>query len=61
MARALRCAALRKRIVQISANTVVTLTYKLYSGADELIEETSVPISYLHGGPEPPFGSTMAE
>ncbi len=50
MARALRCAPLRKRIVQISTNTVVTLTYKLYSGADELIEETSVPISYLHGG-----------
>ena len=36
--------------MQISDNTVVTLTYKLYSAADELIEETSEPISYLHGG-----------
>jgi FKBP-type peptidyl-prolyl cis-trans isomerase SlyD len=37
-------------IVQISASTVVTLSYKLYSAAGELIEETSEPISYLHGG-----------
>jgi len=36
--------------VQISANTVVTLSYKLYSAAGELVEETSAPISYLHGG-----------
>jgi FKBP-type peptidyl-prolyl cis-trans isomerase SlyD len=53
MARALRGAvrpSLGKRIVQISANTVVTLTYKLYSATGELIEETSAPISYLHGG-----------
>lgn len=35
--------------VQISDNTVVTLTYKLYAAAGELIEETSEPISYLHG------------
>jgi FKBP-type peptidyl-prolyl cis-trans isomerase SlyD len=41
---------LGKRIVQIANNTVVTLTYKLYSAAGELIEETSQPISYLHGG-----------
>jgi len=37
-------------LVQISADTVVTLTYKLYSAAGELIEETSEPITYLHGG-----------
>ena len=36
--------------MQISDNSVVTLTYKLYSAAGELIEETSEPISYLHGG-----------
>jgi len=36
--------------VQISPNTVVTLTYKLYSVAGELIEETHEPITYLHGG-----------
>jgi len=36
--------------VQISANTVVTLSYKLYSAAGELVEQTSAPISYLHGG-----------
>ncbi|HEX9275505.1 MAG TPA: peptidylprolyl isomerase [Casimicrobiaceae bacterium] len=36
--------------MQISDDTVVTLTYKLYSAAGELIEETSEPITYLHGG-----------
>jgi FKBP-type peptidyl-prolyl cis-trans isomerase SlyD len=41
---------LGERIVQISTNTVVTLSYKLYSAAGELIEETNQPISYLHGG-----------
>lgn len=40
----------REGLVQISADTVVTLTYKLYSAAGELIEETSEPITYLHGG-----------
>jgi FKBP-type peptidyl-prolyl cis-trans isomerase SlyD len=39
-----------KAIVQASPNTVVTLTYKLFSTAGELIEETSEPITYLHGG-----------
>jgi FKBP-type peptidyl-prolyl cis-trans isomerase SlyD len=34
----------------VSANTVVTLSYKLYSAAGELIEETGEPITYLHGG-----------
>lgn len=36
--------------MQISANTVVTLTYKLYSATGELIEATKEPITYLHGG-----------
>jgi FKBP-type peptidyl-prolyl cis-trans isomerase SlyD len=36
--------------VQITADTVVTLRYKLYSAAGELIEETAGPIVYLHGG-----------
>jgi FKBP-type peptidyl-prolyl cis-trans isomerase SlyD len=39
----------RESIVRISANTVVTLTYKLYSAAGDLIEQTSEAISYLHG------------
>src|SRR5439155_1068815 len=37
-------------LVQIADDTVVTLTYKLYSAAGELIEETREPITYLHGG-----------
>jgi FKBP-type peptidyl-prolyl cis-trans isomerase SlyD len=36
--------------VQISDDTVVTLTYKLYAISGELIEEASEPIVYLHGG-----------
>jgi FKBP-type peptidyl-prolyl cis-trans isomerase SlyD len=36
--------------VNIIADSVVTLTYKLYSAAGELIEESAEPIVYLHGG-----------
>ena len=41
---------IREGLLQISADSVVTLTYKLYSAAGEPIEETSEPITYLHGG-----------
>jgi FKBP-type peptidyl-prolyl cis-trans isomerase SlyD len=36
--------------VNIIANSVVTLSYKLYSAAGKLIEESQQPIVYLHGG-----------
>ena len=36
--------------MQISADSVVTLTYKLYTADGELLEETREPITYLHGG-----------
>ena len=36
--------------MQIEDDTVVTLTYKLYAGTGELIEEAREPITYLHGG-----------
>ena len=36
--------------MHIFSNTVVTLSYRLYSSAGELIEESGEPISYLHGG-----------
>lgn len=36
--------------MNISPNAVVTLTYKLFSSSGELIEESTQPISYLHGG-----------
>jgi FKBP-type peptidyl-prolyl cis-trans isomerase SlyD len=36
--------------VQIEDDTVVTLTYKLYAGSGQLIEEAREPITYLHGG-----------
>jgi FKBP-type peptidyl-prolyl cis-trans isomerase SlyD len=36
--------------MHIFSNTVVTLSYRLYSSAGELIEESTEPISYLHGG-----------
>jgi FKBP-type peptidyl-prolyl cis-trans isomerase SlyD len=36
--------------VQISDDTVVTLTYKLYAASGKLIEEARDPITYLHGG-----------
>ena len=36
--------------MHIADDTVVTLTYRLYAASGELIEETSEPIVYLHGG-----------
>jgi len=36
--------------VNIVTNSVVTLTYKLYSASGALIEESEQPIVYLHGG-----------
>jgi FKBP-type peptidyl-prolyl cis-trans isomerase SlyD len=36
--------------MNIFSNTVVTLSYKLYSASGELVEESSAPITYLHGG-----------
>lgn len=36
--------------MQVGKNTVVTISYELFDGAGKLIERTSEPISYLHGG-----------
>jgi FKBP-type peptidyl-prolyl cis-trans isomerase SlyD len=36
--------------VQITKNTVVSLTYELLAVDGELIEKTNEPVSYLHGG-----------
>jgi FKBP-type peptidyl-prolyl cis-trans isomerase SlyD len=38
------------RGLNIFSNTVVTLSYKLFSPDGTLIEESSQPITYLHGG-----------
>ena len=36
--------------MNIFANTVVSITFKLYDARNALIEETPEPIEYLHGG-----------
>ena len=36
--------------MNVFANTVVTLSFKLYDAANKLIEETDEPVAYLHGG-----------
>ena len=36
--------------MNIFANTVVSITFKLYDAQNALIEETPEPIEYLHGG-----------
>ena len=36
--------------MNVFANTVVTLSFKLYDASNRLIEETDEPITYLHGG-----------
>jgi len=50
--------------VNIVANSVVTLNYKLYSAAGKLIEESQQPIVYLHGGHQgifPKIEAALAE
>ena len=36
--------------MNVFANTVVTITFKLFDATDELVEEAPEPIAYLHGG-----------
>jgi len=36
--------------MNIFANTVVSITFKLYDAQNALLEETPEPIAYLHGG-----------
>jgi FKBP-type peptidyl-prolyl cis-trans isomerase SlyD len=36
--------------MNVFANTVVTLSFKLYDSSNRLIEETDDPVTYLHGG-----------
>jgi FKBP-type peptidyl-prolyl cis-trans isomerase SlyD len=36
--------------MNVFANTVVTLSFKLYDSSNRLIEETDEPVAYLHGG-----------
>jgi FKBP-type peptidyl-prolyl cis-trans isomerase SlyD len=40
----------RDHTVNIAADSVVTLTYKLCSAQGQLIEESQQPIVYIHGG-----------
>jgi len=35
--------------MNVFANTVVTLSFKLYDSSNKLIEETEEPVAYLHG------------
>ena len=36
--------------MQIAMNTVVTMTYELKNSDGEVLESSSEPVSYLHGG-----------
>jgi FKBP-type peptidyl-prolyl cis-trans isomerase SlyD len=36
--------------MNVFANTVVTITFKLFNGSNQLLEEAAEPIAYLHGG-----------
>ena len=36
--------------MNVFANSVVTLTFKLYDASNQLLEEAPEPLSYLHGG-----------
>ena len=47
--------------MQIAPDTVVSLTYRLFAADGRLIEETSEPISYLHGGYDSIFPRVESE
>jgi FKBP-type peptidyl-prolyl cis-trans isomerase SlyD len=47
--------------LQISKDTVVSLTYRLLAADGRLIEETREPISYLHGGYDSIFPRVESE
>jgi FKBP-type peptidyl-prolyl cis-trans isomerase SlyD len=47
--------------LQIAQDTVVSLTYRLFAADGRLIEETSEPISYLHGGYDSIFPRVESE
>lgn len=36
--------------MNVFANTVVTLSFRLFDSANHVVEETDEPITYLHGG-----------
>lgn len=36
--------------MQVFANTVVTVTFKLFDAQNRMLEESQEPIAYLHGG-----------
>ena len=36
--------------MNVFANTVVTITFKLFDGSNQLVEEAGEPVEYLHGG-----------
>ena len=36
--------------MNIFANTVVSITFRLFDDKNVLIEETREPVAYLHGG-----------
>jgi FKBP-type peptidyl-prolyl cis-trans isomerase SlyD len=36
--------------MQISMNTVVTMTYELKNSNGDVLEESKEPVAYLHGG-----------
>ena len=36
--------------MNVFANTVVKITFKLFDGSNKLVEEAGEPIEYLHGG-----------
>ncbi|HEY1328754.1 MAG TPA: peptidylprolyl isomerase [Casimicrobiaceae bacterium] len=36
--------------MNVFANSVVTITFKLYDASNQLLEEAPEPLSYLHGG-----------
>jgi len=47
--------------MNVFANTVVTLSFKLYDSSNRLVEETDEPVAYLHGGHSGIFPKVEAE
>jgi hypothetical protein len=47
-------------LMNVFANSVVTISFKLYDASNQLLEESPEPLSYLHGGHSGIFPSRRA-
>ena len=40
---------------QVEADKIVSVAYTIRDGSGKIVEHTGLPVSYLHGGDDPPL------